>query len=284
MSLAQDLRTVLGEQYNVAFLIQQEFHDQEPVFKITPENKHEDYFMILVEFKNHNRMIMSFLPQKYSANMIRSMGHAAAEAKAQFCSFGKLLESNNAKISFSLNDFPASVTEYTEWPSEWGKVSLRVSIAPVERDENDDISYLSTLKKYVPGFVGMIISLLNIVPVEDNEKQIEEVQQQGHEEGQKKISLATRYERNPINRAICLQEYGYSCQICGINFQQRYGDIGKQFIHVHHITPVSKMGEHYVVDPLTDLIPVCPNCHAMLHRTDPPLSPQDLKAQLEACK
>ena len=203
--------------------------------------------------------------------MIRSMGHASEEKKAQSCSFGKLLELCNAKIAFSLNDMPASVTEYSNWPTQWNRVSLRVSIAPVERDETDNVAYLSTLTKYVPCFVGMIVSLLNIVPVEDDEQQTEEeVQQPGYEEGKKKTSLATRYERNPINRAICLQQYGYSCQICGINFQQRYGDIGKQFIHVHHIIPVSKMGEHYVVNPLTDRIPVCPNCHAMLHRTDPP--------------
>lgn len=276
MSLAQDLRILLGQQFNVAFRVEQEFRDQEPILKITPEDKHDDFFTVLAEFKNHNRLNLDFLPQKFSANMIRSMGHAAEEKKAQFCSFGKIFALDGVKISFVLNGIPASAVEYADWPAEWSKVSLRVSIAPVDRDEHDNVAYASTLSRYAPCFVGMIVSLLNIVP-------IEEPDQSGYEEGQKKISVSTRYERNPINRTICLREYGYSCRICGMNFSQRYGEIGNHFIHVHHIIPVSKMGEHYVVDPLNDLIPVCPNCHAMLHRTDPPLTPDDLKARLVSC-
>ena len=188
MSLAQETRTLLGQQFNVAFLVEQEFHDQEPVLKITPEDKHDDYFMILAEFKNHNRLVLSFLPQKYSANMIRSMGHAAEEKKMQFCSFGKIYISANAKVSFSLNDMPASVVDYIDWPTEWSKVSLRISIVRVERDENENVDYASTLEKYVPCFVGMAVSLLNIVP-------IEEPGTSGYEEGKKKTTVSTRYER-----------------------------------------------------------------------------------------
>ena len=54
--------------------------------------------------------------------------------------------------------------------------------------------------------------------------------------------------------------------ICGFDFEKTYGEIGKGFIHVHHIVPVSEIGESYRVDYEKDLIPVCPNCHAMLHR------------------
>lgn len=51
--------------------------------------------------------------------------------------------------------------------------------------------------------------------------------------------------------------------------------------HVHHIVPVSQIGLDYVIDPLKDLIPVCPNCHSMLHRKDPPLIPEELKRIVE---
>ena len=59
---------------------------------------------------------------------------------------------------------------------------------------------------------------------------------------------------------------GCQCTVCGLNFEKKYGEIGKDFIHVHHIVPLNQIGKEYVVDFKNDLIPVCPNCHAMLHR------------------
>ena len=61
-----------------------------------------------------------------------------------------------------------------------------------------------------------------------------------------------------------------------------YGEIAKGFIHVHHLIPLSEIKENYQVNPKTDLIPVCPNCHAMLHRQDPPLTPEALNRQMKA--
>lgn len=76
----------------------------------------------------------------------------------------------------------------------------------------------------------------------------------------------TRYERNPVARNRCIELKGCKCSICGFDFEKIYGEIGKGFIHVHHIVPVSEISESYRVDYEKDLIPVCPNCHAMLHR------------------
>ena len=89
--------------------------------------------------------------------------------------------------------------------------------------------------------------------------------------------LVNKYERNPINRQLCLAVNGYVCKICGFDFEKKYGDIGKGFIHVHHIEMVSSFGGEYYLDPKKDLIPVCPNCHAMLHRKNPPLEPAELR-------
>lgn len=86
------------------------------------------------------------------------------------------------------------------------------------------------------------------------------------------------YERSATARRRCIDHYGLSCAACGFNFEKIYGDIGKEFIHVHHLVPIASIGEAYVLDPIRDLRPVCPNCHAMLHRTDPPLSIEELNA------
>ena len=80
------------------------------------------------------------------------------------------------------------------------------------------------------------------------------------------------YERDPLARAACIAAHGTKCKVCAFDFAERYGEIGKQFIHVHHVTPISRLAAGYSINPKVDLVPVCPNCHAMLHRTDPPLS------------
>lgn len=73
------------------------------------------------------------------------------------------------------------------------------------------------------------------------------------------------YERNPRAREECLKEHGCSCVICGFNFENVYGVVAKGFIHVHHLVPLSEIGKAYKVDPIKDLRPVCPNCHAVIH-------------------
>ena len=84
-------------------------------------------------------------------------------------------------------------------------------------------------------------------------------------EGDARTVFTTKYERNPKARAACLAHYGYECQICGMSFEDTYGPEFKNVIEVHHIVPISEIGQNYVVDPIKDLIPICPNCHAIIH-------------------
>ncbi len=85
------------------------------------------------------------------------------------------------------------------------------------------------------------------------------------------------YERNPEARRRCIEAYGRNCSICGFNFGIVYGQVADGYIHVHHLRPVSEMGAEYVIDPVVDLRPVCPNCHAVLHRFNPPFSIDEVR-------
>ena len=85
-------------------------------------------------------------------------------------------------------------------------------------------------------------------------------------EGVKKEIFVNSYERNPLARQKCIDAHGFKCSVCGLDFGKRYGNIGRGFIHVHHIVPISTIGKEYKIDPINELVPVCPNCHAMLHR------------------
>ncbi|WP_340392470.1 HNH endonuclease [Paenibacillus sp. FSL E2-0190] len=97
-------------------------------------------------------------------------------------------------------------------------------------------------------------------------------------EGAKKSILVNAYERNPVAREACLKHHGYNCAVCEINFEDVYGEIGEGFTHVHHLKPLHELKEEYEVDPVNDLRPVCPNCHAMLHKKEPVYTIDELKA------
>jgi 5-methylcytosine-specific restriction protein A len=85
-------------------------------------------------------------------------------------------------------------------------------------------------------------------------------------EGLKKQIIVNKYERSSLARAKCIEYHGLNCVVCEMNFFETYGELGKGFIHIHHKTPLSQIKNEYKVDFKEDLIPVCPNCHAMLHR------------------
>lgn len=106
----------------------------------------------------------------------------------------------------------------------------------------------------------------------ENEKKIKE--------GLTKQITVNIYERNPIARSKCIEHFGAICKVCDFNFEEKYGIIGKGFIHVHHILDISLIGEEYEVDFTKDLIPVCPNCHAMLHKKKPAYQIDELKRLL----
>lgn len=106
-------------------------------------------------------------------------------------------------------------------------------------------------------------------------------------EGAKQTVQVNRYERNPEARAKCLEIHGTRCEICKMSFAETYGTFAKDFIHVHHITPLHQISESYEVNTETDLMPVCPNCHAMLHRNDNngiPMTVDQLKLLYEVSK
>ena len=97
------------------------------------------------------------------------------------------------------------------------------------------------------------------------EKELETKLQEDFVEGKQETVTTTKYERNPQARAACLAYHGYACKICGMSFEETYGPEFKDIIEVHHIVPLHQIGESYVVDPINDLIPVCPNCHTAIH-------------------
>jgi len=100
-------------------------------------------------------------------------------------------------------------------------------------------------------------------------------------EGAKVSVTINAFERSGAARKACIQSHGTLCAACGFDFRAFYGVIGEGFTHVHHIVPIGSVGEQHEIDPVQDLIPVCPNCHAMIHRVDPPLTIPQLRKLID---
>ena len=117
-------------------------------------------------------------------------------------------------------------------------------------------------------FLDHIVNEFGNDALETNYPDEANVESKTFPEGAKQTVQVNRYERNPEARAKCIEFHKARCKVCEMSFDETYGIFAKDFIHVHHIKPLSEINEEYEVDPINDLIPVCPNCHAMLHRQE----------------
>lgn len=100
------------------------------------------------------------------------------------------------------------------------------------------------------------------------------------EEGEKSVLLSKHVERNAAARQRCLDVHGYQCRACGEAMSDRYGTMGKGVIDVHHFHELSQRDGKHQVDPVKDLVPVCPNCHRMIHTRRPAFSVEDIGKML----
>jgi putative restriction endonuclease len=85
-------------------------------------------------------------------------------------------------------------------------------------------------------------------------------------EGQPQLRFVTQYERDDGLRRAAIALHGTLCYVCGFSFENQYGEVGLGYIHIHHRVPISVQGGPRIINPSTDLVPVCANCHAMIHR------------------
>lgn len=99
-------------------------------------------------------------------------------------------------------------------------------------------------------------------------------------EGSRKTVLVNRYERDPKLRAAAILFHGVRCAVCDFDFEENYGPVGRGFCHVHHLIPLGETEAPQLVDPKTDLVPLCANCHSMVHRQSPAMTISELKAML----
>lgn len=217
----------------------------------------------------------TFVPGTYSATLIKTMGEAEAHKKESFTAAVEESQKSGDKVNMSINGVSVNPADLMTWPkTKWASFSLRLDSPPKVIDIKDPLAMEQLVISYGGRLLEMILSFLTLEEVALVENP------EGLPEGAKMRVEVNRFERNHLNRLACIRLKGAQCSICGFDFVSFFGEIGKGFIHVHHIVPISEIGDNYLINPATDLVPVCPNCHAMLHRMNPPFTIEELRKLL----
>jgi 5-methylcytosine-specific restriction protein A len=188
------------------------------------------------------------------------------ERRVELDSFVEVAEARQAKFDIQVNGLSTSHVSPT---GNWSSFNISAS-SPYQ-----SISARTTsLESLLFDVVGTVLLLLT---GEEVFQELEDVTDLGAHEGGRATAVVNKYERSRLNRKRCLDFFGFKCRGCGSDMESIYGPIGNQVIHVHHLVPVSQMGGSYRLNPLKDLVPLCPNCHNVVHRSDPPLPIEELR-------
>jgi len=168
--------------------------------------------------------------------------------------------------------------EYTE-KSRRSRISKARKIIKNHDLLNDTLNYIINSNKIDNNIKSKAKRILNSKKLEIIYP--DDIEDKDLFEGTKKQITVNAYERSSQARQECIEHYGVKCSICNFDFEEVYGDIGQNFIHVHHIKPLSEIDEKYKINLIKDLRPVCPNCHAMLHKRKPAYSIEEIQDKIE---
>lgn len=249
-----------------------------PGVEIRPADAHpNEGFTISVEL-GWRSLKLEFRPGPFAGPLIAEMGAASKDARRAFVRLAEGCASHGGQVTLAINELPFTVTDHSDWPDAWRSLTLGLRRTPAIVNTDDAETNEAEVLSWLIRFTGLALALL---PVERLEEAVEP-NPDGLPEGASVSVWVNRYERSRINRANCLAIHGTRCKACELDLGEAYGRLGEGFIHVHHIVPVSQIGAGYFVDPLTDLVPLCPNCHAISHRSSPPASVDQLKAMMAA--
>lgn len=219
-------------------------------------------------------MEASFKADAFTRSLLRRMAESDDQAKATFATLAHKAIADGFRLMICVNG--NHVDSPDELPNgDWTKLEIDCDKRLVGSKPSPE-QYQNLALETASTCLGLILSLLQLEEVAEAMQGFDA----GLPEGAKIQIAVNKYERSPANRAVCISHYGPLCQVCGFDFGSFYGQIGLDYIEVHHRVPVSSMGGTYRVDPVNDLVPVCGNCHAMLHRKNPPLSVDELKTLL----
>lgn len=210
----------------------------------------------------------SFIPDTFASGLMKTLCADEEQKRNEFSSLSSAFAGSGTKCVARVDDRAVDLLSLPE--GKWTKLDLACSRLTDKSDEQRDSEEVGT---------ACLSLLLSLLPTEDDGVEIGHLDQ-GLPEGALTRVMVNRYERRPANRAAAIAAHGATCKACGFDFARFYGTIGEGFIEVHHRIPASQLGNDYVLDPVRDLVPLCSNCHQMVHRECPPIPAEKLRETL----
>lgn len=229
------------------------------------------------------RLDVHFAPGAFAGDLVASMSAANDAGRRGFLAVLGSCQEDGAEVALTLNGTARDLADPTIWSTPWRSMALVIRRGMLALNEGNDAEDARIVALWAGKGAAAILALLPLESEgEDGEAEPETSEIAGLPEGAKTRIEVNRYERDRRNRAAALAIHGYACKACDTDMGIRYGDAAVGLIEVHHVTPVSEVGAGYVIDPRTDLIPLCPNCHSVAHRRSPPFSVGELRGMLAA--
>ncbi|WP_103174918.1 HNH endonuclease [Paracoccus sp. SY] len=225
------------------------------------------------------RLDIHFRPGNFSGDLMEAMGSADETGRSTFLSILRACRDAGAETVLTLNGGMRDPDDSEIWNAPWRSLSLAIRRGMLAINEGDAEADMRQIELWTSRAAAAVLALLPL-EVEGSEHEEAAPDIIGLPEGARIRIEVNRYERDRRNRAAALAIHGYSCKVCELDMAERYGTAAAGLIEVHHVTPVSTVGEGYIINPATDLIPLCPNCHSVTHRRRPPFSVGELKAMI----
>lgn len=222
------------------------------------------------------RARFSFEPQKFAGELVRAMGESDDVGQVTFCKILEECVARGATVQFGINGHPIQLGDQAVWERRWRRIDLSMSKQLAGFDGIATAEELDLVRPWASRFLAAVLA---IAPLE-TQQTAKSKSAEGFEEGTASVTRTIRYERDRRNRAAAIAIHGTACLACGVELGVRYGMVAEGFIEVHHVVPVASMEAGYRVNPVQDLVPLCPNCHAVAHRQDPPLTVDEIKGLL----
>ena len=218
------------------------------------------------------RLQVEFEPGKFAGPLLEEMGKADGDGKSAFLSVLINCDRLGAQINLEINGVRFPLDSEQIWEQQWTRFILSMKKGQLEIgvDEGEHDSKL--VCQWAGRFSSAIIAVLPTEEISgDTSSDVF-----GFPEGSVMEIKANRYERDRRNRAAAIAIHGTACKGCGLEMGTQYGPLATGYIEIHHITPLSELGTNYTINPALDLVPLCPNCHAVVHRQNPPLTVDEL--------
>lgn len=222
------------------------------------------------------RIDVLFRPGNFAGELMHAMGSADETSRQTFRAVLGVCRDAGAEIALAVNGAARDPDDDGIWTSPWRSLALAIRRGMLAINHGDADADMRQIELWTSRAAAAVLALLPLEADDDGgEEQTLEIA--GLPEGAKARIEVNRYERDRRNRAAALAIHGYLCKACDLDMGEQYGPNAAGLIEVHHVAQVSEVGPGYIIDPRADLVPLCPNCHAVAHRRSPPFSVDELR-------